>query len=167
MINNISWTSYWYALFLLLVIYYAFVLWYYYRKYLFQLISNKFGKRKFQVATTITSPSGILDGAKKNGHEFQPISHSTVTQSQEQPSCEISAMYQALSDEIRAYLQQASTADADNEELLISIQQILRKYPAIKNSAFQQSIDFLIVFELKNKCSTYLSIEEVSSLWES
>jgi hypothetical protein len=166
MINNISWTSYCYVLIQLLVIYYAFVLWYYYRKDFLQVLRSKFQQRNLLVAEVMPSAQEVMESKKKNGHHESSLPIDTVTFRGDLMGYKINTLVQGLSDEIKAYLRQAGKAGVVKEELLFSIHQILQKYPALKDSAFQPSINNLIVFELKNKCSTYLSSEEASALWE-
>ena len=113
-------------------------------------------------------PSVLEDteSKKNNGHQVSSLPIDTAAFRGNQTGYKINTMVQSLLDEIKAYLGQAGKVGVVKEELLFSIQQILQKYPALKDSAFKATINNLIVFELKNNCSTYLSSEDANALWK-
>ena len=71
----------------------------------------------------------------------------------------------ALTDEITAYLEQASNAGAKKQEIVFALQQIALKHKSLKNSEFQSAINSLIQFECKDKCAIHLSEEEIRQVW--
>jgi hypothetical protein len=72
---------------------------------------------------------------------------------------------QAFTDEITAYLEQASNAGAIKQEIVFALQQIALKYESLKNSEYQTSVDSLIQLECGNKCAIHLSEEEIRQVW--
>ena len=72
---------------------------------------------------------------------------------------------QALTDEVTAYLDQASNAGAKKQEIVFALQQITLKHRSLKNSDYQSAINSLIQFECKDKCAIHLSEEEIRQVW--
>ncbi len=138
MVNNISWGSYWSVLIILTVIYYAYVLWVYYRSDIFQRLA-------VQKAIAPASP--------------------LTTFSQDQSKDELFPVVQSFTSEMSAYLEQASYARAAKNEIIFGLQQIAKKHPGIKDSQYQPAINSLIIFESKDKCAVSLSEEEVGQVW--
>lgn len=72
---------------------------------------------------------------------------------------------QSFSDEIMAFMEQAGKDKLDKKDIIQSLQLLLQKYPTLKDSASQESIQNLIVNECTSYCSIHLSDEELSVLW--
>lgn len=72
---------------------------------------------------------------------------------------------QSFSDEVKAFMEQAGKDKLDKKDIIQSLQLLLQKYPALKDSASQESIQNLIVNECTSYCSIQLSDEELSVLW--
>jgi hypothetical protein len=143
MINNISWASYWTALTILLLFYYAGVLALFYLHDIRQLLS---GKGKLLTVSAATD---------QGFHEETP----------EDEMPELPREIEALANEMTAFLEQAKYAGSVKEEILYGTQQILKKYPTMKGSSFQESINKLLEFEAKSKCAIHLSHEELRQVW--
>ena len=143
MINNISWASYWTALTILLLLYYAGVLSLFYLPELRHLFS---GGRKLS-AVDIATDEQLHDESV----------------AEEMP--DLPKEVEALASEVTAFLEQAKYAGSVKEEILFGTQQILKKYPSIKESSFQVGINRLLEFEAKSKCAVHLSHEELRQVW--
>jgi hypothetical protein len=74
-------------------------------------------------------------------------------------------LIQSFSDEIRAFMEQAGKNELDKKDIIQSLHLLLKKYPTLKDSAFQESIQNLIINECTSYCSIHLSEEELSVLW--
>ena len=72
---------------------------------------------------------------------------------------------QGFTDEITAYLEQASYGGAIKQEIVFALQQIALKYKSLKNSEYQTAVDSLIQLECGNKCAIHLSEEEIRQVW--
>lgn len=139
MFTDISWSSYITFMIALLAVYYLFIGFTYYRSDLLQLFSGK---------------------------EFRPnqIFHQENLQQafQKQDMFQVS---QSLGDEIMAYLSEAGRDTLNKEDILQSLKSLVAKYPSIKDSAFRDVIQNLILTESETNCSIHLSEEELSALW--
>jgi hypothetical protein len=67
-------------------------------------------------------------------------------------------------DEFHAFMQQAANEQMGKEDILQSVQLLLNKYPAFKDSSFRKSIKNLVIDECRY-CSIHLSVEELDVLW--
>lgn len=97
---------------------------------------------------------------------FQPAASITPIQKRkESGDGELLPVVQSFSDEMAAYLDQASYAKAGKNEILFALQQIAKKHLVIKDSTYQPAINSLIVLEAKEKCSVHLSEEDLRQVW--
>lgn len=143
MFSNISWGSYWTALTILVILYYACVLLLFYMHEIRQLLS---GKRKLM-------PAAIAVETEYNGSENEPEDD------------DLPVEVQTLTREVTAYLDQAKYAGSIKDEILFGTQQILKKYPSMKNSIYHEGINKLLQFETKSRCAVHLSHEELRQVW--
>jgi hypothetical protein len=67
-------------------------------------------------------------------------------------------------DEIQAYFS-VLEKDADKNEMLSQLASIVKKYPTIKGSIYEESINSLIGVSIQHHCSILISDTDVSSLW--
>ena len=72
---------------------------------------------------------------------------------------------QSIASEMTAFLEQAKYAGSLKEEILFGTQQIIKKYPAMKDSSYQEGLNKLLAFEAKTKCAVHLSHEELRQVW--
>lgn len=70
-----------------------------------------------------------------------------------------------LVDELNALLLQLNAEKADKEQVDVSLQRLLQKYPTLNGSDYQASINHLIGVETENKCGLHFSAEEILNLW--
>ena len=144
MFNNISWTSYWSVLSVLTIIYYAYVLLVYYRSDLRNRLAGKI------------SHSSV-------GH-FPPSQPLTQHQSHRvSGEDELFPAVQSLTDEMKAYLEQAG--HALKEEIIFGLQKIFKKYRVLLNSSYQEAIENLLLLECETKSAVHLSDEEIKQVW--
>lgn len=73
-------------------------------------------------------------------------------------------MVYACMDEITAYFEAVFKTTCEKEKLINSLQLLLQKYPAIKNSQYKESLTNVIVTQCENRCSIHLSAEDVEGL---
>ena len=72
---------------------------------------------------------------------------------------------QALVQELKQFLPLAKERQFGKKELIFGLQQILKKYKLLKNTAFQVAINHVIETDCENTCSIHLSADDVSVLW--
>jgi hypothetical protein len=72
-------------------------------------------------------------------------------------------MLQSFSVEVRAFLFEAIRNNLNKEDILGSIQMLIRKYPGVKDLTFRTSIEHLIIED--SAASIHLSEQDLSELW--
>src|SRR5258708_1363079 len=63
---------------------------------------------------------------------------------------------QSFADEAHAFLHEAGRNKLGKEDILQSFQLLLKRYPALKDLAFRESIQGLIINDCKSYCSIHL-----------
>ena len=66
---------------------------------------------------------------------------------------------------LQSLIKKAGALKYPKEELLLSLQLKLQHYPALKASRLKNSINIFIKEECKNNCSIHLADDEVKVLW--
>jgi hypothetical protein len=142
MCSSISWEQFILVIVVIVSLYYGYVGVSYYRKdLLYWLTGKKLPSASLQpVVSPATMPK---DAAAAN--PLLPLVHDLV-------------------DEIRALLQ-AEGVTADKEGLVGKLSRLLQKYPTLKETSFQPSINQLLTIECKNHCSVDLDENEIRALW--
>jgi hypothetical protein len=135
MCSNISWIQFLVALLVLDVCYYFYVVVAYFRKDIFHRLRSS----KQPPAPKMDRPAESSAGPK-----------------------DLFPQVQALVDEIRALLEGAGTGKAD---LLEKLRLLLQKYPALRGSPFQATINQLITVEAKTHSGLALEQGDLESLW--
>ena len=143
MCSSISWEQFILTIIVIVGLYYGYVGVSYYRKdWLYRLTGKKSPGSSLQpVVSSLAMPSGAA-----TANPLLPLVHDVV-------------------DEIRALLQAEGSA-ANKNNLLDKLRRLLQKYPTLKNTAFQPSINQLISVDTKSKCSIELWQDEIGGLWE-
>ena len=153
MFSNISWLEYLTFIAVSALIYYAFVLFTYYRYDLLQTINAKqpasVNTLKFTADSINQSDSTVV------GEDFQPkIMEGNQSQ-----------IVQSFMDEVRAYLEEAARNETSKEVLLQCLSLIAGKYPLLAQSEYRHSIDQFLITEAETNCAVLLGEGEVSGVW--
>jgi len=159
MINNISWTSYWQAIAIILLFYYGFILFVYYRKDLLKILAGN----KNQLSAGVLQPTPLKDLSADRQHQNEFVKDRLA---EADDSKELMPVVQSLIDETVAYMEQAGHAGAVKEEIVFSLQQIIKKYPVVKFTAHQPAINDLILYECETKCSVKLDKDDINGVWK-
>ena len=142
MCSSISWNQFILIIVVVVGLYYGYVgVSCYLKDWLYRLSGNKSGGASLQSAQ---SPAAMPSGAAA-ASLLLPLVHDLV-------------------DEIRALLQ-AEGVEADKEDLLGKLHRLLQKYPTLKETSFQPSINQLLAIDCKNHCSVDLDENEIRALW--
>ena len=72
-------------------------------------------------------------------------------------------MLKSFSVEVRAFLFEAIRNNLNKEDIMGSIQMLIRKYPGVKDRTFRNSIEHLIIED--SAASIHLSEQDLSELW--
>lgn len=143
MFSSISWEQFILSTVVALGLYYSWVGFSYYRKdWLYRLSGKRAGGASLQPAqSSVATPGGAAAA-----NPLLPLVHDLV-------------------DEIRAFLQ-AEGVTAGKEDLKGKLRRLLQKYPTLKETSFQPSINQLIAIDSKNHCSVDLDENEIRALWK-
>jgi hypothetical protein len=142
MCSSISWEQFLLTIVVIVGSYYGYVGISYYRKdWLYRLT----GKRTPSASPQPVVSSPAIPNGAAAGNPLLPMVYDLV-------------------DEIRALLQAEGSA-TDKGNLLDKLKRLLQKYPALKNTAFQSSINQLIAVDTKSQCSVELVQDEIDGLW--
>ncbi len=148
MLGQVSWTDYLQMITSTLAVYYAFIVTTYYRHDLMHLIK---GKQK--ISTSSFSTPGKTTGA---------VADLTLNAEADRQNTKL---VQALTDEIQALVFATGTMQKEKKDILLSLQQLLNKYPTIKVSSYKSPIEHFIITEYANNCSVHLSEAELKGVW--
>jgi hypothetical protein len=142
MFNTISWHSYWTSLAITTTIYYFILVLLFYRKE----IKTAFLTKSF---TKTADQSFIV-----NEDEFKAPSGDT----------EEGIVY-ACMDELNAFFEEAKKRKWNKNEMVYSLQLIMKKYPSIKTSRYKQSVSNVLINQCEHICSIHLNAEELEHVW--
>ncbi len=67
--------------------------------------------------------------------------------------------------ELDAYLEQAAYGKPSRNELVFGIHQVIKKYPSLRGSAYEEGLSRLIHFSATDKCAIHLSEEDIRQVW--
>lgn len=152
MFKSITWGQYFTAITLLLVCYYAFISIQFYRWELLGLIGIK---KVEDNAIAISTVANFKKSFETESHEdYSPKPLLEV---------DISPVVQSFTDEIKAYLQESGD-DALKDELLHSIQNIVTKYPVLKNVDYKHELIQFLFDESNAKYPNLLQLNEIKEL---
>lgn len=139
MFSSISWQSYISTVVILLVIYYVFVLYTYYRKDIVQLF-----------------PTG-----RYNVEAREQNMHNDNSESEEQEVTENHV------DEVKALIHQAGYSNLPKDELIFSLQQLFAtgRFETMQTPGFKKRLNKIITYECQTNCSMHLDEEDLERVW--
>jgi hypothetical protein len=153
MLLPINWHTYAIACLVLLALYYVVVILLYYR----DKISTATKRTGFKTAekSNDSLPSLVPE---QNGKVF--------TIRNQSPAPDLSSLVHDLVDELEAFLLQAEADEAEKEVVVGYINQLLKKYPALKGSQYQSAINNLIAVSSETHCNIQFNAEEQIAFWK-
>jgi hypothetical protein len=154
MFNSISWSQYITAIITLLILYYCFVGFKYFRWEILSLI----GIRKVEDNTiAIPAFSNINQSPKtENPEDYLPKSNLEI---------DISPLVQSFTDEAQAFINGANN-NIPKPEILYSLQLIAAKYPALKDADCKDELLQLIFNKVCNKHYDLIELTDLKILWK-
>jgi len=138
MISSISWSTYWTVISILLVIYYVSVCSIYYRD---------------EIGYALRGKSNFFSGKESIGQEES-----------EDSLHEISNAPTPFNVEVELTLKHAAEKKLMKQEIIYSLQRLIKKYN-IQKSSFDFEAEFNLVSLCSNYCSIHLDEEDVELLW--
>ena len=151
MFATISWSDYFTAIIITALIYYLVVLYIYYRNELVLLVKSK---RNLPRAAAYQHPIQSYSLFEETNTEF---SHPPIDSKEH--------VVYAFMDELTAFFEGTKKTKIIKEQLLYSLQRVLRKYPSLKDSEYKQSLTNVIVSECEHICSLHLTADDVVRMW--
>lgn len=176
MLNEITWKDYWTFIAIATVIYWFIIISIFYRRELLML-----AKRKSSVAH-LTEDNSIT--ASNNKKLFANTSAPLFNEDEQTDDVHFYEDEQDIDEEVLIEINLTQDAHAAvyeikeqiriaqdrkiiKEELLFSLQQIIKAHPQVKGTSFQNDINNFIAAESENQCSIHLSAEDLNTLWVS
>jgi hypothetical protein len=153
MFNSISWSQYITAIITLLIFYYCFVGFKYFRWEILSLI----GIRKVEdnsIAIPVFSNAN-QSFKTENPEDYLPKQNLEI---------DISPLVQSFTDEVLAFTNGANN-NIPKPELLYSLQLIAAKYPALKDADCKDELLQIIFNEVKNKYPGLVELPDLIFLW--
>ncbi len=162
MFNQITWAGYCTALLILLLSYYLCVLFFYFKNEIIQLIS---GKQEL-FARTGSAKSGVHFTMPAETVESHPDA-SFIENNIHQANLEngLFQLVHDLTNELQIAIREAGEKAYKKEELIFSLQLLLKTYRELKGTNFTEAINSLIAVECQNSCSIHLDEDELNMLW--
>lgn len=151
MFNSITWGQYLFAVALLLVLYYAFVGFKYFRWEILSLIGIK------KVDNDIIAIPAMTNTKTEENHEDYLPKPPQKTHT--------SPMVQPFTDEVLAYLNQTENG-ISKHELINALLQLIEKYPTAQNAEYRNELIYFIASSVNLKYPQLLRASDLSQLWK-
>ncbi|MBX2933914.1 MAG: hypothetical protein KF825_06690 [Ferruginibacter sp.] len=154
MLQSISWSQYITTITTLLMLYYCYVGFKYFRWEILNIIGIK--KVEDDIIAIPAFSNTNQSFKKENPEDYLP-----------KPGLEIdiSPVVQSFTDEVQAYLSESGSKNMQKDELLGSLRFILSKYPALKSSDCKEELLQFIIEQTNFQYPDMLQLDEVSRLW--
>jgi hypothetical protein len=148
MLSSISWNQYIAFLSIILIGYYFFIGYKYFRWEILGII----GIKKIEQSELQIPVSELKKQFTSSNHaDFMPKDNREN-------------ILQPFTDEVKAYLYEASPS-APKEEILFALQQIISKYPAIKNMESRATMNEFIMGETEKHYQGLFTYEDIAKIW--
>ena len=154
MFNSISWSQYITAIITLLIFYYCFVGFKYFRWEILSLI----GIKKVENNTIVIPAFSNANQSFKteNTEDYLPKQNLEI---------DISPLVQSFTDEVLAFINGANS-NMPKPELLYFFQLIAAKYPALNDADCKDELLQMIFTEVNNKYPDFFDLSDLMTLWK-
>src|SRR5687768_11549671 len=156
MVYNISWQGYWLTIALISAGYYLSIYLLYFRNDFKILIGRKTTKDSFQ----FRDKSSSLKTAPRQSESFKDSA-----EFEEPDKNSEEAIVYACIDELDAFFNESKNGKCIKEEMIFSLQSILKKYPSLKQSAYKASLTNVMVGQCEHICSIHLDADDLVRVW--
>lgn len=145
----ISWSAYFTAIVVVLIIYYAVIGYMYYRKEIKLAFSNSVSFHSY------------------TNHSLQQIPPIVKNENyQADVSDDLPLQVQSFIDEVKACLQEAAGNQYNKDKILHLLRRLVSKYPSIEDSAYKLSLEQFIINECETHCAVCFSDVDLGEIWE-
>jgi type I site-specific restriction-modification system R (restriction) subunit len=177
MLKEITWKDYWTVVLLLTTGYYIIVFLLFYRKELAILAKGNLEtldeskislvNRNSEMVSSTVQPSLFEENEAKALANIHSDSIDELINNDDKDFHEINLISYAheLADEIKQLIEKAKEKSYIKEELLFSLQKIIKAYQQLQGTSYQHDINNLITESCKTHCSIHLSADEVATVW--
>lgn len=155
MLKNISWSDYFIAVAIALILYYLFIGMRYFSGEIKDLLS---GKRKLKLQTALPDPNGEYNTTVEEGDQ-EPGGFEKTTDNEFNE-------VEHLIERLRTVITDASRRKLIRQEFKQYLSMVLKEYPSVKYSPLRSSINELIVSECQKYGAVTLNEDEVELLWK-
>lgn len=155
MLKNISWSDYFIAVAIALILYYLFIGMRYFSGEIKDLLS---GKRKLKLQTALPDPNGEYNTTVEEGDQ-EPSGFEKTTDNEFNE-------VEHLIERLRTVITDASRRKLIRQEFKQYLSMVLKEYPSVKYSPLRSSINELIVSECQKYGAVTLNEDEVELLWK-
>jgi hypothetical protein len=154
MFNSISWSQYITAIITLLILYYCYVGFKYFRWEIFSLIGIKKVEDNTIAITAFSNAN--LSLKTENPEDYLPKQNLEI---------DISPLVQSFTDEMQAFVSGANN-NMPKPELLFSLQLVAAKYPALKDADCKDELLQMVFEEVNTKYPELFVLADFKSLWK-
>jgi len=112
-----------------------------------------------QLNSKVNTPNPLREhSAFHNSQKGNELIHNKTQQ-------ELSSLVHDLTHDLKLAIHKAGKQNFKKQELLFSLQMLLKDYEGLKETNFIEAINNLITNECQNSCSIPLSDEDIKMLW--
>lgn len=154
MLSSITWGQYFSSIAFLLLFYYGYVAYKYYKWQILGMMGIKKVDGSSVVSPSINEFKSAMVEESQEGYFLDTSS-----------AIDVSHLMHSFTDELKAYLQEAGDG-IDKGTLLSSIKQIASKYPVPQNTNLDNEICQVIYHEVNNRYQSAIQLYEIQQLWE-
>lgn len=154
MLSSITWGQYLSSIALLLLFYYGYVAFRYYKWEILGVIGIKKIDGNSVAIPSMAEFKSSMEGESHDSYLPKPAT-----------DIDISPLVQSFTDEITAYIHDAER-NISKDELLYSIKLVAMKYPALKNTDCSDEMRQFIVREANNKYPNIMQSNDALHLWQ-
>lgn len=154
MLSSITWAKYFSTTALLLICYYIFIGFRYYKWEILSIIGIK--KVEESRLGTIVLPNFKNLVVTENHEDYLPKHNLEI---------DISPLVQSFTDEVQAYVQEACENKIQKKEMLHSLQIIASKYPALKDADCRDEFTQLVLNAVNKQYPNLLQPNDVNQIW--
>jgi cbb3-type cytochrome oxidase subunit 3 len=152
MLNNISWSSFFWMLMPMIIFYYLYVAGVYFRKdFYFLLTPHKKSEKDHRLRANVPG---------QEPHHTKTISPSHA----ETDTPSTTGVHEFIED-LKFLFAKASKTNMVKEELVQAIRSCLKKYPGIGQTGLEEEINWHITAEAKDHCRMDLLPEDLKFIW--
>ena len=156
MFNSISWTQYFFAIIILLFLFYTIIGVRFYKWELLGFIGIK------KVTADLEDIHEVLNNQIVNDLSDKK----EISQLDQSSDSDLSSLLRLRSDEISAYINAEKNESITKDKVLASLKNIFKKYPSIKKLDLRNSMEQKLLYEIHLKYPHLIQKNDLEFLWK-